>query len=170
MSYLEMGKNGMAFRIGNAKSSKDEFHYQYDNEYGGMLEVNINTDYSEIVSIECFRIGDIHEEKIKEPAKDSIKRMNVASHYISHDTDRLEYIGNFKVVFDQSKMKIIFNDEKKAVAFTETERVDYYYDEEREPLFIIVKDLSKIEYDILRTQSLMVNSKSEEQIEKVRRI
>lgn len=152
MSTFSLGNHGLDFKINNTKAKDDLYIFQYDNEFGGNIEVNVNySRFCELVSIDGYSLGDIQEEHINEPNKELLKRAKTVTHEPPFEgAESIEYLGEFRAILDKDKFELLFGEQREPKVYVEYDRIVFYYDEKLLPVSIVVKNLTPEEYSTLK--------------------
>ena len=152
MSTFSLGDHGLDFKINNTKAKDDLYIFQYDNDFGGNIEVNVNySRFCELVSIDGYSLGDIQEAHIVEPNKETLKKAKAVTHEPpSEEAESIEYLGEFRAILDQDKFELLFGEQREPKVYAESDRIEFYYDEKLRPVSIMVKNLTPEEYSTLK--------------------
>lgn len=142
--------------------------FSIDTEYSGeslgcikfgdknnLLELSRYNDSNRISSIECIYANDILNENFILPDIRNTQNLKKAPFAVSYNKEN----GNnsFILNFNKNELDIIFNKDLQVYYYYISDRIEYYYDDDFNLLFIKVNNLSEEEYNYFLNMSKSSN-------------
>ena len=120
-----------------------------------LLELSRFNDSNRISSIECIYANDILNEYFILPDIRNTRNLKKAPFAVSYhkENDNNGFILNF----NKNELDIIFNKDLQVCYYYISDRIEYYYDDDFNLLFIKVNNLSEDEYNYFRNMTKSSN-------------
>lgn len=119
------------------------------------LEMSISQDSDIITSIDCVYVKNILNESIVLPdvrSDESIREYKEPSSYYNQKD-----VSGFVVNFNRDELDIILSESLKPMLFYIDDRIEYYYDENLDLIYIKVTNLTEEEYEYFKELKTSVN-------------
>jgi len=158
------------FRIDNQNpsASGDYIRYQYGNEEGDILEVDVTTFMGDIKNIDCLICENPIEMHLELPDEKTLSKAKIFVYSPAFtNEDGSEYDNSFRILFNREELIMLFTPSpEKAVRFYKEDRMEYYLNRKDEVLCVKVCDLTEQEYEAIKNKKKINNPNIE--IEKSR--
>lgn len=138
------------FVIENEKSNEKMATASFGVMESGALDIDYSVIGGFIKRINCVFSNKIYERDLNIVEPENIEQMRTAFYYEDEEPDRRT--KDFEIDFNSKEMDIVFSLISTPKYFYRNDRFEVYYNENRDIIYIKVKNLTPEEYEFLRTK------------------
>ena len=152
-SVIEFDTPFSIFSIENDDLKSESVLYAYGTPGVGVLEIYASELGSYLESLSCPYSNDIAEMNMhfEEPEELNLEKSKYA-HFYPPDGRENKDCGPFQIVFTQQEMDIVFSPKRDCTEYYKNDRVEFYFDDNQDLLYIRVRNLTPEEYNYLCSQ------------------
>lgn len=127
--------------------------YSYGHSGVGSLELQVSYAGAFIKDIECPYSYNMVEMDmhLEDPEELNLPEEPFPQFFPSEEAET-NYCGDFQIAFSPKEMDIVFSSKTTPAKFSRNERVEFYYDEDDNLLYIRLKNLTQEEYQKLLSE------------------
>ena len=124
--------------------------YRYGNE-DNSLEIVATNSSKCIQYIGCMYIDEVYSDSIILPGYKECEGIELAQYeYMFHTSDRNDFVSDFTLNLNDRELDIVFSNNCYPCYYYLDDRLEYYFDEFKNLIYIKVVDLTEEEYNYFK--------------------
>ena len=159
------------FAIQNDTMPQESEIFSYGKSGIGSLDITVSYAGSYLKTIDCPYSTNLVEMDMHLPNPEDLDIEETKyAHFLPPEGVEDNYCGDFQIAYTKNEMDIILSSNMNPTSFCKNGRVEYYFNDEDELLYIRVKDLTPEEYEVLKSQKKKNDTLDSSLKEKIRKI